>query len=110
MQYHAELMQNDASRLRSYMEQQRITQAELAERSGVSQSTISRTLAKANKKQSKARARLFAYAGLVNGDPTDSTTVGIKSVMRAFEKIWDGSDSEARAVAKILEALDSFRK
>jgi transcriptional regulator with XRE-family HTH domain len=104
------LMQNDRAKLRSYIEQQHITQAELARRAGVSQATVSRALGRANKKQSNAKARLFAYAGLVNEDSTDSTDVGIKLVMKAFEQIWDGSDGDARAVAKMIEALGGFRK
>ena len=103
-------MQNDVARLRAYIDQKRITQAELAKRSGVSQATISRALQRANKKQSKARERLFAYAGLASEDSTDSTDAGIKLVIRAFEKIWDGSDADARAVAKMIEALGGFRK
>jgi transcriptional regulator with XRE-family HTH domain len=81
-----------------------LSQSELANAAGVSQSTVSRALRKAPGKHSNASRRLCVYAGIEAEDATGSTVVGTKLVLKTFENIWDGTDAHAAAIARIIEA------
>jgi len=102
-------MQMEPQKLRAFMRARGLTQAALAKQARVSQSTVSRALSKSPLKHSDAHRRLCLYAGLENAIDKDSTAKGINLVHSAFEKIWDGSDAHAVAVAKIIEALGTLR-
>jgi hypothetical protein len=55
-----------------------------------------------------ARSRLFVYAGIKQGRerlPKGSE----RQIVKAFEAIWDGTHSHARAIARIIEALGELR-
>jgi transcriptional regulator with XRE-family HTH domain len=85
------------------------SQAQLAAKAGVNQSTVSRALQGITERHSKARHRLSLY--LEEKELTDrvSKEGGVKSVMKAFNGIWDGSDAHAVSVAKIIGALAGLR-
>jgi arginine repressor len=87
------------------MEREGLTQSALAKAAKVSQSTVSRALEQLPVKHSRARQKLFVYAGLLGEVDEGSTVEGTKLVSRAFEQLWDGTDRQARAVAKIIQTL-----
>jgi arginine repressor len=90
------------------MERKGLTQVTLARRARVSQATVSRALAGIALRRGAARSRLFIYAGIRQGRehlPGQST----RQIVKAFEAIWDGTHSHARAIARIIEALGELR-
>lgn len=70
---------------------------------------MSRALEDLPKRSSKVRDRLFKYANIQLRPVREVTFVGRNRVINAFEKIWDGSEAHAAAVAKIIEALEGMR-
>ena len=89
------------------MDKFHLTQEGLANLAKVSQSTVSRALSGARLRRGAARGRLFKYAGIV--DTVDMPRKGIKAVIHAFEKIWDGSPTHADAVADVIISLAKLR-
>jgi len=81
------------------------SQAQLAAKAGVHQSTVSRALEGITDRHSKARHRLALY--VEEKEPADrvSKEGGAKRVMTAFNRIWDGSEAHAASIAKIIGAL-----
>ena len=82
------------------MDHQRIGQAELAKRAGVSQSTVSRVLTGKVQRGGRGRSKLLAYAKI-----SVSITSPRDEVIAAFDSFWDGSESQAAAVASIMRSL-----
>jgi len=90
------------------MERKGLTQVTLARHARVSQATVSRALAGIALRKGSARSRLFIYAGIKQGHgrlPRQS----VRQIVKAFESIWDGTHSHARAIARIIEALGELR-
>jgi transcriptional regulator with XRE-family HTH domain len=85
-----------------------LSQTELANLADVSQSTVSRALSGRLVRHGQARARLFIYAQLDDVEVAAGDE-GRTPVIRAFDKIWDGSHEHAAAVAKVIEALADLR-
>lgn len=98
-------MQHIASKLKQYMREQKMSQANLAHAANVSQSTVSRAIRRCPTKHSEAFGTLCRYAGIDIDEVDDSTTKRINVVNAAFMKIWDGTDRQALAIAKIIEAI-----
>lgn len=99
---------NISSLVRAYLSSRHISQAELAERASVSQSTVSRAVVGHALRHGSAQSRLFTFIqheGLV-APPSES---GPARVLRAFSRIWDGTDEHAAAVARIIEACEGLR-
>ena len=102
-------MQFESDRIRECMRKNGWSQTQLAAKAGVHQSTVSRALEGITERHSKARHRLALY---VQGkEPTDrgSKEGGAKRVMKAFDRIWDGSDAHATSIAKMIGALAGLR-
>lgn len=97
-------MQNEAAQIRAYMKKNALDQGTLASEAGVSQATVSRALAGSPARRGRAFLRLLAHVGK-QGESTEPSVTGKKRVARAFERIWDGTDAHATAVAKIIEDL-----
>ena len=85
------------------------SQAQLAAKAGVHQSTVSRALEGITERHSKARHRLALY--VEEKEPTDrvSKKGGVQCVMKAFNGIWDGSEAHAASIAKIIGSLAGLR-
>ncbi len=98
-------MQSEADRIRECMRKNGWSQAQLAAKAGVHQSTVSRALEGITDRHSKARHRLALY--VEEKEPADrvSKEGGAKRVMTAFNRIWDGSEAHAASIAKIIGAL-----
>lgn len=97
-------MQDEAAQIRAYMKKNALDQAKLAAEAGVSQATVSRALAGPPERRGRAFVRLLAHVGK-QGEGTEASVTGKKRVSRAFERIWDGTDAHATAVAQIIEDL-----
>jgi transcriptional regulator with XRE-family HTH domain len=91
------------------MYRKRLNQASLARAVGISQSTVSRVLNGTLKRQGAARRKLFDYAKINALTQIQESRKGCSQVIKAFERIWDGSEQHAAAVAKIIEALENLR-
>lgn len=89
--------------MKSYMVKHRLSQAELAKRAKVSQSTVCRALDGVPLRRGRARDRLFRLVGIK--DPRAKAT---ERVVAAFQKIWDNTDEHARAVVAVINALGTF--
>lgn len=86
------------------MEKHRWSEAQLAAKAGVSQSTVSRALTRESKRVGGAQLRLFKYAKLI-AEEESSELRARRRVISAVEKIWSQSDQHAGAVEKIIDAL-----
>ncbi|SRR6266481_7895976 len=95
-------MQNLPARLAQIIRERGLTQKDIALEAKVDQSTVSRTLRDPRKRQSQAQKRLCIYAGI---DAVSDGEEGTEKVVRAFRRIWDGSEVQAAAVANIIDAL-----
>src|SRR5437879_2804494 len=87
-----------ASFLADVLRTEEISQAELARRVEVSQSTVSRVLRTEPLRHGPARRKLvnFMHQGGLGG--------GAERLQAAFRRIWDGSDEHAEALARIIAA------
>jgi hypothetical protein len=81
------------------------SQAQLAAKAGVHQSTVSRALEGITDRHSKARHRLALYVEEKEPAARGVEESGAKRVMSAFNRIWDGSEAHVTIVAKIIGAL-----
>lgn len=97
-------MHDEIALIKRYMRQKHLDQAALASEAGVSQATVSRALAGIHERRGRAIRQLLSHITVRAGKAPASVT-GKKRVASAFEKIWDGSDAHAAAVAKIIEDL-----
>ena len=82
---------------------ERISQAELARRVEVSQSTISRVLRMEALRHGPARSRLVTFmhqGGLGQGE---------ERLQSALRLAWDGSEEHAEALARIIAACEGLR-
>lgn len=94
--------------VREFLVQEGISQNTLAERANVSQSTVSRAMKSGTARHSAARIRLFSFIHEY-ADSAEETALGVQRVARAFERIWDGSEAHAAAVARIIDASRGLR-
>lgn len=103
------IMQSESATILACMRANGWSQAELAAKAGVHQSTVSRALAGRSGRHSKARHRLAVFVEHTQRGEQASKEGGPKRVMRAFNRIWDGTESHAASVAKIIGALAGLR-
>lgn len=94
--------------LQKFMDENGLNQIKLAKAARVSQSTVSRALAIAKTyRKGGARQKLFIYA--LRKSKAKAGVLGKEQVYQAFDRIWNGSDVHAAAIAKIIEALGGLR-
>ena len=94
-----------ARELNALLSRQGISQAELARRADVSQSTVSRALRNAPERKSTSYARLCGYIRKeVDQIPLPA------SARDAFAEIWDGSPAHAEALAKLIRAAGELSR
>jgi hypothetical protein len=86
--------------VRMYLDRERISQGELATRAQVSQSTVSRALAREPERHSLAHARLIEFIHQQPGIPKPAPT----TVAAAVEDVWDGSEAHEQALASLIVA------
>jgi transcriptional regulator with XRE-family HTH domain len=101
-------MQQDSARLEAFLRDRSLSEQQMAEMAGVSQSTVSRARHGSPQRHGGARERLFTFLeNELNGSATAGS--GRDQVLNAFDRIWDGSEVHATAVAKVIQALDGLR-
>jgi transcriptional regulator with XRE-family HTH domain len=99
-------MQELATALLEIMAERGLNQADLAAEAKVNQSTVCRALKRPSKRLSRAQKRLYEYARV--SPYAHKEEDGTRSVLKAFERIWDRSEEQALAVAKVIDALGSL--
>ena len=92
------------------MDQNHLTQEQLAKAAGVSQATVSRALGAPAIRTGAARRRLFDYARIDEwNDDRQPDGEATQRVLSAFERIWDHSEAHANAIIRIIHALAGLR-
>src|SRR5712692_1802757 len=99
-------MQDLVSILNRIMGERGLSRADVAAGAKVSEATVSRILRGKTIGYGQARKRLFEFA--TTFDAATEGEPGTKKVVKAFNRIWDGSDERASAVAKIIVALGAL--
>lgn len=102
-------MQDPSGQVQKFMLEHGLSQAALAERAHVSQSTVSRALRGVPDRHSQARYRLLNFMRITESTFKVHCKGGIKRVVEAFDEIWDGSHAHAEAVANVIAALAGLR-
>ena len=101
-------MQEEKDALREFMRKKGFSQSRLAIKAAVSQSTVSRALRGSTGRHSEPRRRLLKYAGLTESTSDLSKRKGASRVVEAFSRIWDGSETHAAEIAKVIDALSGL--
>jgi len=100
-------MQEPDEILRIFMVGRSMTQEELCANAGVSQSTVSRALKRTPGRRGRAWVRLFTYVTRELDAPAFSEG-GKERILAAMGRVWDGTDSHAIALARIIDALEGL--
>lgn len=85
-----------------------LTQLELAEHSGVSQSQISRILSGQYRRESVNVQRLCEYARTALDIPVQPSSVALGVLNSAIDETWDGTDEHAEALALVIRSLSAL--
>lgn len=80
-----------------------MTQKELANEAGVSQSTVSRIERSLPVREGQARNQLFAYMQEVRAVTNDA-----EPALTAVRETWDGTEAHAEALATLIRASHSL--
>src|ERR1700689_1094451 len=102
-------MQQDSARLEAFMKDRGLSQQKIAAIALVSQATVSRARSRSRQRHGRARERLFTFLENELRRSPAAGGSGRDQVLSAFDRIWDGSEVHAAAVAKVIEALDALR-
>src|SRR4051794_19931945 len=86
--------------LRLLMQSRGLTQQQVAEAAGVSQSSVSRMLKREPVRQSGAYGKLCTYIH----ERTPSESGMPSAVLEAVWRVWDGTDDHADALAELIHA------
>lgn len=87
-------------RVRELLIREGWTQKELAEKAGVSQSTVCRALERVPDRRSKAHRRLMRFIHECAGPPT--------TVSFAVSQVWDGTPEHEAALAALISASSAL--
>jgi hypothetical protein len=101
-------MQDFDELLRAYMANNSLTQEQLSDIANVSQATVSRALTRTPRRHGRAWLRLFTYVSR-ELNASSFSEVGRETVLAAVERVWDGTDMHAAAIARIIDALAGLR-
>lgn len=94
--------------LESYLRKNDLTPTRFSRLVGCDQSTVQRLLAGRTKTMTPAVQKMLAYAGIKEEDcinaSADSAAQNVH-IRRALERVWDGSDSTAQLLARLIVAI-----
>ena len=109
MKWHARPLNDIARDLEKYLRHYPGSQTELANKAGVSQSTISRAMNLQERKRiSNGLLALCNYAGILTVTPDSASRVDPKKnsdLIGALQEVWDGSEERAKVLAKVIRSL-----
>jgi transcriptional regulator with XRE-family HTH domain len=94
--------------LRDRVAKRGLTQLELAEHSGVSQSQISRILSGQYCRESANVQRLCDYAKQALNIQVQPSSVALGVLNSAINETWDGTDEHAEALARVIRSLSAL--
>lgn len=94
--------------LRDQVAKREITQLDLAEHSGVSQSQISRILSGQYRRESVNVQRLCDYARKALDIPLQPSASALGVLNSAIQETWDGTDEHAEALAQVIRSLSAL--
>ena len=98
-----------AAQINRHRESSSTSQQQLAYIAKVNQSTVSRILQGHVRKMSKPLERLCNYANIeINQKPPDPAKN--QQLMNALRQVWDGTESDAKVLAKLLLDLRDLRR
>lgn len=95
-------------RLRRLVQIGRLNQCQIADKTGVDQSQISRILAGHFQRVSKNVNALCKYEYILHDHLTESSDSG-KYLLRAIHDVWDGTDKHALALANVIRSLRGLK-
>jgi transcriptional regulator with XRE-family HTH domain len=100
-------MQALSAKLRAIKERDRLSQAQIARLAEVSQPTVQRALAGRDDgpRRGRARERLWAFVNKNVSPPTPDVARASTAVVEAFQRVWDGTEEHAQAIARVVDAL-----
>lgn len=91
------------------MEDKSWTQQQVAKAAGVGQTTVCRMLQRAPVRPGKSQKRLIAYLHKTAYSEVAGSDEFRQQVLKAFDKIWDGSVEHAEAIIAVLAGLPIVR-
>jgi transcriptional regulator with XRE-family HTH domain len=91
------------------MEQQGLTEEQLAKKASVSQATVWRALNGKSQRRGAARSKLFKYVKIDEWLSPRKPRNAREGVMVAFDRIWDQSEAHAEAISRVIDALADLR-
>jgi transcriptional regulator with XRE-family HTH domain len=98
-------MQDASSRLRAFMVDNTLSQAQIAKLSGVSQSTVCRALKGKPLRRGAAQQRLFIHIKIDEWFAPHGTNDPRARIIAAFERIWNNPEAHADVIIKVIDAL-----
>lgn len=104
----ADTVQAEALRIRRIVTQLRMTQQQIAEGTGVSQSQVSRMLGGHAVRRSRAFDRVCSYVTLRATSVTAADVRRCPVLIDALALVWDGSQAHADALATVICSLGAF--
>lgn len=96
-------MQAFANRVRAYLENKDLSESELADLAGVSQSTVSRAISGTISRRGRAFRVLFKF---IQKNSTQATAK--RRIAAAFDRVWNGTQGHAESIARVVESLEDF--
>lgn len=99
--------------LAAYLEQIGSNPNSFSKTMGVNQSTVQRFLAGRTKNITETIRPLLVYAGIrietcIPVRRRAEDPLGHQRIKKALEKVWDGSEASAEALAQVIEAVGPF--
>lgn len=96
--------------LRNWAEAVRLTQQEIADQTGLCQSTVQRLLANRPKRYTKALRSICKYAkiDIVSEEKKDITKNSY--LINALNTLWDGTPENANALTEVIKAMSKLSK
>jgi len=95
---------------RAWYRRSGLTQEALATKLGVSQSTVQRLLSKEPARRTKALLLLCKYAEIEAGLKPRTNPARNPKIEDALRLVWDGSEGQAKALARVIRSLRGLSK
>lgn len=97
--------EEDAVAIRGIAKARKITQKEIAEATGASQSQVSRVLSGVSRKRSKLKAEICKYVNNAAQSVSVDSVRRNDELMAALAATWDGTPKHSFALAAVIRSL-----